>query len=84
MNTFLINEYNEKTDWSLYLENLDTYMKSIGYSKYKQNFKSEDFAYWKSYNNKYQIGLLVYDWRKFPRYDLEKKVSISFECMNFQ
>jgi len=69
------------TDWDKYLEYLDSFLKGKGFIKYAQNYKREDFTYWKQYDEKYQIGLLIYDWRKYPQYKLEKKVSISFECM---
>jgi hypothetical protein len=66
------------TDWNKYLDELHKYLTGLGFKKYKQNLKREDFAYWKKYDDKYQIGLFVYD---FTKYDLKNKVSIQFECM---
>ena len=53
----------------------------LGFRKYKQKLKQEDFAYWKKYDDKYQIGLFVYDFTKYGQHNLKNKVSIQFECM---
>lgn len=76
---FAIHNVSSSTDWKQYLEDLHTYLTELGFRKYNQNLKHEDFAYWKKYDDKYQIGLFVYD---FTKYDQPKnKVSIQFECM---
>jgi hypothetical protein len=65
------------------LENIDAHLKELGYRKYNQKLKHEDFAYWKTYKDNegkelYQIGLLVYDFRRFePKHG----VSVQFECV---
>jgi len=79
----LIPKYSESENWDLWLENIDEHLKELGYRKYHQKLKNEDFAYWKPYKDSeakdlYQIGLLVYDFRKF---DHRQGVSIQFECM---
>lgn len=67
----------EADNWNDWLTKVETKLKELGYKKYVQNFKREDFAYWKTFEG-YQIGILVYDFRK---YDENNIVSISFECM---
>ena len=77
----LLQNVTKNTDWEGYLNNLDAYMKSLGFKKHDQKHKGESFAYWKDYGKKYQIGLLVYDWTGgFVSVD-GRKVSIGFECM---
>lgn len=78
---FSLQNISSSTDWAKYLEELDSFLRAKGFRKYNQNHRSEDFAYWKEYGEKYQIGLLIYDWRKYPKYIFEKKISIAFECM---
>lgn len=51
-------------------------LEELGYKRYKQNFKSEEFAYWKSAHDhvdddgdkivKYTHGFLFYDHGKYP------------------
>ena len=78
---FALQNISSSTDCAKYLEDLDNFLKDKGFRKYNQNHKGEDFAYWKQYDEKYQIGLLIYDLRKYPQDDFEKRVSIAFECM---
>ena len=78
---FSLQNVNSDTDWNKYLDELHTYLTELGFRKYYQNLNREDFAYWKKYDDKYQIGLLVYDFTKYDRHDLKNKVSIQFECM---
>ena len=78
---FALQNVSSSTDWAKYIDDLDSFLKAKGYRKYNQNHKREDFAYWKQYDKKYQIGLLIYDWRKYPQHNFEKRVSIEFECM---
>lgn len=75
-----LHKTNKNTNWDQYLNDIDLFLKSEGFEKYKQNYKREDFAYWKKYDG-YQIGLLIYDFRKYPLHDSNKKIMISFECM---
>lgn len=82
MKKFKIQDYNKETDWNKYLENLDIYVKSLGYRKYYQKHNNEVFIYWKTFNNKsYQVGLSIYDWRKYPQFDSVEQISIQFRCM---
>ena len=67
------------TNWDVYLNDVHEYLTYRGFKKYNQNHKKEDFAYWRIYDG-YQIGLLIYDWRKYPRHTDYRKVSIQFEC----
>lgn len=51
-------------------------LEHLGYKRYRQNFKSEEFAYWKSCHDhvdedgdkivKYTHGFLFYDHSKYP------------------
>ena len=79
--TFTIHNVNNNIDWTKYLIDLDMFLKGKDFKKYNQNHKRETFAYWKIYDEKYQIGLLVYDLRDYPLPSAERKVSIAFECM---
>jgi hypothetical protein len=72
--------------WDTWLEETETKLKELGFHKYCQNHKREDFAYWKPYTvdsiKLYQIGLLFYDFRKYAMTDLNaNRISIQFECM---
>jgi len=78
---FAIHGGSRSTDWEQYLDELHTYLTNLGFRKYKQNLKREDFAYWKKYDNKYQIGLFIYDFTKYEPHNLNTKVSIQFGCM---
>ena len=78
---FYINKVNKNTDWNQYINELHAYLTGLGFKKYNQNYKQEDFSYWKVYDDKYQIGLLVYDFTKYNQHNLNSKVSIQFECM---
>lgn len=77
-NSFFIQNVGLYTDLNKYLNDLDLYLTNKGFKKYNQNIKNEDCAYWKIYNDKYQIGLLVYDFRKYKTINT---ISIQFECM---
>lgn len=75
---------NNTIDWDQYLIDLDTDLYSKGYRKYKQNYKNEDFCYWKTFNNKqYQVGLLLYDFRKYMDRDPIgcNRIGIQYQCM---
>lgn len=78
---FAIHGVSSSTDWKQYLDELHQYLTELGFRKYNQNLKREDFAYWKKYDDKYQIGLFVYDFTKYDQHNLKNKVSIQFECM---
>lgn len=82
----LFKQIKECTSGDEWLEEVDKILKERGYKKYKQNFKNEDYAYWKSFsingNKAYQVGLLFYDFRKYQsNFALPQTISIQFECM---
>lgn len=82
----IVPEFEDSKTWDEWLEKMDLYLKGIGYKKYVQNFKKEDFAYWKSFEidgeKVYQIGLLFYDFRPYADRDPgADRISIQFECM---
>ena len=66
---------------------LEKSLKEKGYRKFVQNYKSEDFAYWKSVNDKdgnklFTIGLLFYDWREHQhKFNIPETIGIQYECM---
>jgi len=66
-------------DWDKYLSDIDSYLRNLGFRKYDQKHKGEDFAYWENYDG-YSIGILVYDFRKYEAVP-HKIVSLQFECM---
>lgn len=78
---FNLYDVNEETNWDKYLMGLDKYVVSLGYRKYRQQYMSGDYTYWKVFDKKYQVGLTIYDWRKYPLHDDIKKVSVGFACM---
>lgn len=67
-----------------WLSQMELKLKERGYHRYVQNYKREDFAYWKTFkngeNNIYQIGILFYDWRKYDVID-SGRIGILYECM---
>ncbi len=73
-------------NWDKWLQDMEQGLVESGYRKYFQNYKNEDFAYWKpiSVNGKkaYQVGLLFYDFRKYiDRDPAANKISIQYQCM---
>ena len=73
---------NRQRNWGLFLVQLHEDMTSRGYTKYNQKLHGESFSYFKTFYGKYQIGVLVYDWREYPAaYAREKQVSFQYECM---
>jgi hypothetical protein len=73
--------------WDSWLKHTEDNLKKAGYVKYVQNFKSEDFSYWKSFKIKeksiYQIGILFYDFRKYIISETKEDYGIRFQydCM---
>lgn len=72
-------------DWDKFLLDTDKELKKKGYRKFNQNYRFEDFSYWKTIKDKnenklYQIGLLIYDMRKYIG---GHYVSIEFCCLLF-
>jgi hypothetical protein len=81
----LIEDVSGSTSWDEWLSETETKLKEIGYRKYIQNHKNEDFCYWKTFKNGedeiYQIGLLFYDFRKYADRDpYANRIGIMYEC----
>jgi hypothetical protein len=82
----LIAKVSGCTSWDEWLEKTEASLKELGYWKYNQNFKNEDFAYWKSFdineNKAYQVGLFFYDFRKYQnQFNIAERIGVQFECM---
>ena len=82
----LIADVSGSTDWDEWLSETETKLKELGYRRYVQNRKDEDFCYWKTFNSGedkiYQIGLLFYDFRKYSDRDpYANRIGIMYECM---
>jgi len=78
---FLRLNINGNIDWDRWLSDLDKYMLKSGYKQYNQNLKGENFAYWKTFEDSYQVGLYIFDFREFENHiNIVSKVSFSFEC----
>lgn len=71
--------------WDEWLSKVELALKELGYTKYQQNLKNEDFAYWKTIRvngeKAYQVGLLFYDFRKFDNFRGSNRIGVQFECM---
>ncbi len=82
----LISNVDICNSWDEWLEKNETSLKEIGYRKFNQNHKREDFAYWKSFyineEKAYQVGLLFYDFRKYQKENnTPERIGVQFECM---
>jgi hypothetical protein len=64
------------TSWDEWLEKTELSLKDIGYRKYTQSIKNEDFAYWKTFKG-YQVGVFFYDFRKHQN---QFRIGVQFEC----
>jgi len=72
---------SEVKDWNEWLDFVESELFSMGYRKYKQNIKNEDFAYWKNFEN-YQVGVFFYDFRKYQNaFNVPERIGVQFECM---
>ncbi len=74
------------TSWNDWLSETESKLIEFGYRKYKQNYKHEDFCYWKVFkdgeNKIYQVGVLFYDFRKYVDRDpYSNKIGIMYECI---
>ena len=72
------------TSWDEWLSETETKLKEVGYRKYVQNYKNEDFYCWKTFKNGedkiYQIGILFYDFRKYADRDpYANRIGIIYE-----
>ena len=75
-----------KNSWDEWLSETKSKLKELGYRRYVQNHKKEDFCYWKEFKNgdekTYQIGILFYDFRKYADNDpYAHRIGIMYECM---
>lgn len=82
----LIADVGSSTSWDGWLSEMETKLKELGYRRYVQNHKNEDFCYWKTFKNGentiYQIGILFYDFRKYVERDpYSNRIGIMYECM---
>jgi len=82
----LIADVNCSTSWDEWLIETENKLKELGYRRYVQNHKNEDFCYWKTFKNGndkiYQIGILFYDFRKYASRDPNSnRIGIMYECM---
>jgi len=84
--TLCLTPTTENPDWDDWLLTLDTEIKESGYKKYHQNLQREDFSYFKTFykgeEKIYQIGVLVYDFRKYMHFNPSANyIGIQYECM---
>lgn len=75
----------ENIYWKVWLQDFDKEVIDLGYRKYNQNHKSEDFSYWKTFYDGeekiYQVGILVYDFGMYSEeYPNANRVSVQYEC----
>jgi len=82
----LIKNINNSNSWDEWLSEIENELKEIGYRKYIQHHKSEDFCYWKTFKNGedviYQVGVLFYDFGKYIKQDFNaNRIGIMYECM---
>jgi hypothetical protein len=82
----LIADVSGSTSWDEWLSETETKLKELGYRRYVQNHKNEDFCFWKTFKNGedkiYQIGILFYDFRKYAdRAPYANRIGIMYECM---
>ena len=77
----LVDSVSECTSWDEWLEKTEASLKELGYRKYKQDVKHEDFAYWKAFEG-YQVGIFFYDFRKYQnQFNVPERIGVQFECM---
>ena len=73
--------------WDEWLEAIEKALRAIGYTKYIQHYKTEDFMYWKTFNDEdgkkmYMVGIGFYDFRKYEQLDPQAyRIGTLFECM---
>ena len=81
----LIADVSGSTSWDEWLSETELKLKELGYRRYVQNHKNEDFCYWKTFKNGddkiYQIGLLFYDFRKYADRDpFANRIGVMYQC----
>lgn len=68
-------------------EHLETKLLGLGYRRYSQSYRSEDYMYWKGFDKDeerekgYSIGFAFYDWSKYPQYTDIKNISVSLHFL---
>lgn len=82
----LFNEKHSELEWNEWSLKIERELIKIGYTKYFQHYKREDFSFWKSIkeNDKkiFQIGILFYDFRKhIPHDPMANRIGVQFECL---
>ena len=82
----LVADVSSGTSWDEWLSETEIKLKEIGYRKYVQKHKNEDFCYWKTFKSGgakiYQVGVLFYDLRKYADRDpYANRIGIMYECM---
>lgn len=80
----LLDNVDDSISWDEWLSQMELKLKERGYHRYVQNYKREDFAYWKTFkkgeNKIYQVGILFFDWRRYDVID-SGRIGILYECM---
>lgn len=82
----LIADVSGSNSWDEWLSETETKLRDRGYIKYTQNYKHEDFCYWKTFKNGdeklYIVGVLFYDFRKNADINsYSYRIGIMYECM---
>lgn len=73
-------------DWDEWLMLVEERLTILGYRKYNQNLKNEDFAYWKTFRDEgkkaYMVGVNFYDFRKYrTEYNAGNRIGIQYQCI---
>jgi hypothetical protein len=76
------NKIDNTFNWDAWLTEKETLLKELGYRKYIQHYKNEDFIYWKTFEG-YQVGVSFYDFRKYVSHTHpdSNRIGIQYECM---
>lgn len=82
----LLPGIDDNLSWDEWLSAVELGLREMGYFKYNQRIKREDFAFWKSFwiddEKAYQVGILFYDFRKHgvdsPGFH---RIGVQFECL---
>jgi hypothetical protein len=82
----LVLDSIDSISWDDWLHDTESKLKELGYRKYSQHRKHEDFCYHRIYTENgseiYQIGILFYDFRKYSGQDpISNRIGIMYECM---
>lgn len=82
----LFKEKHSELEWNEWTLKIERELIKIGYTKYFQHYKREDFSFWKSIKEDdkkiFQIGILFYDFRKHILHDpMANRIGVQFECL---